>query len=409
MARKIKFSKNSESKISSLCKDISNFLDLEDREYDSLYNKIYNFIFYDYKNIKDCKENDIVDFYIKELLKSFTDISLLEDKEYWTTLNNKVRTKLVKRYVPKKSYDDNVIRYYDDVKREYILHPMADSDNLEFCLENRDIFIKNNLKLVVDCAKRYVGLGLEYEDLIQAGNVGLLKAFDKFDSSRANLRFAITDDIEKSEKESFTFNDAARIVKDNFLYTKLLDQTLAKIPKTGFKTKQDFLDWTQKNIKAASFASIAFSWIRAQIVLELNSYCNILRIPKSVKDAGGVQFIFLDQENPHTHDTYSDNQTSDVTFDEFLTENDKLERAESQNELKIIVDKLLDILPVNDRRLVRKRFGINTPFALSLSELAENEGMSLSKVKQVITSSLKTLSENITEDQRDILVELFAN
>ena len=56
-------------------------------------------------------------------------------------------------------------------------------------------FIKNNLKLVVNCAKRYLDNGLPFEDLIQAGNVGLLTAFEKFDTERGNLRFAINKKI----------------------------------------------------------------------------------------------------------------------------------------------------------------------------------------------------------------------
>ena len=69
---------------------------------------------------------------------------------------------------------------------------------MAFVPENRDVFIKNNLKLVIDCAKRYQNLGLPLDDLIQAGNEGLLITFNKFDTDRANLRFAILDDINKS-------------------------------------------------------------------------------------------------------------------------------------------------------------------------------------------------------------------
>ncbi len=48
----------------------------------------------------------------------------------------------------------------------------------------RNTLIEKNLKLVVSVAKRYRGCGLPFEDLIQEGNVGLLKAVDKFDPDR---------------------------------------------------------------------------------------------------------------------------------------------------------------------------------------------------------------------------------
>lgn len=51
-------------------------------------------------------------------------------------------------------------------------------------MENRDNFISENLGLVHACCKRFVGKGIEYDDLFQAGSIGLIKAADGFDSSR---------------------------------------------------------------------------------------------------------------------------------------------------------------------------------------------------------------------------------
>jgi RNA polymerase sporulation-specific sigma factor len=51
-------------------------------------------------------------------------------------------------------------------------------------MENRDNFIEDNLGLVHSCCKRFVGKGIEYDDLYQAGCVGLIKATDGFDESR---------------------------------------------------------------------------------------------------------------------------------------------------------------------------------------------------------------------------------
>lgn len=45
----------------------------------------------------------------------------------------------------------------------------------------RDILINSNLRLVISVAKQYTNAGMEFEDLIQEGNVGLIKAVDKFD------------------------------------------------------------------------------------------------------------------------------------------------------------------------------------------------------------------------------------
>lgn len=48
----------------------------------------------------------------------------------------------------------------------------------------RDIKIEENLGLVHSCARRFMGRGVDYEDLVQAGCVGLIKAVDNFDDER---------------------------------------------------------------------------------------------------------------------------------------------------------------------------------------------------------------------------------
>ena len=51
-------------------------------------------------------------------------------------------------------------------------------------MNDRDAFIAANLGLVHSCAQRFRGRGLEYDDLYQAGCVGLIKAYDAFDRTR---------------------------------------------------------------------------------------------------------------------------------------------------------------------------------------------------------------------------------
>lgn len=426
MSRQVvnKLNKTSEKSLQIFFRKIEDFVI---GDFDSFKTKFLEVIYKDLRLLKDCSERSIVDFYeqcAKELLSDYPEIN----DDFWKILTSKTRNRLAEKYTSKKTFDNNIDIYFNEVKREYILHPQGESEEMEFCDENKDVFIKNNLKLVVECARRYQNLGLPLEDLIQIGNIGLLTAFERFDTERANLRFYIIKDIEKFEREQFTYEESMTLIKQNFKYTKLLDSTLNKIPKNGFKSKEDFINWTNTNIKKASFASISFIWIRAMIIIELNKYSKIIRVPKKTKlknkeedninlvleeefdketideNTHPISIIRLDSINPHTEDNYFDNVISDSAMDEFLIEDESLETMERQTSFKMLVERALEKLSNLDRRIIKKRYGIDYPYQLSINEIAENEGLTLNKVKYIISNSQKIIMNSIDpEDKRTIL------
>ena len=89
---------------------------------------------------------------------------------------------------PKSVIDDPVKVYLKDIGRVPLLSPEEEID-LAIRIsagdkEAKDILTKANLRLVVSIAKRYVGRGMMFLDLIQEGNLGLIKAVDKFDHTK---------------------------------------------------------------------------------------------------------------------------------------------------------------------------------------------------------------------------------
>jgi len=404
MPRKVKTkSKASEEKI----KNLLTSLNIEDSY---LSENLISFIDYDIKMIKECQEKSIVDNYLY-YFKSKYDLNKKYDDNESLNLLKEVRklsrNKLADEYAPDVQFEDTIDRYFNDVKREYIKHPMGESEQYEMSDDNRDLFIKNNLKTVIECAKRYRGMGLEFEDLIQIGNMGLLKAWNKFDTSKSDLRDLIIKDVEDFNKDDFTIEEAKYIVSKNFRYPKLLDETLAKIPVDGFKCKGDFINWANTNIRKASFASLGFIWARAAITSELNAYSSIIKISKSKRTGDDkVVFINLDSLNPHTDDNFNDDELFEISNDEFIESDDNIENMERKDMFKTIVNEQLFKLSAKERRILMKRFGINTPYNLSISDIAENEGMTQREVKSCIEKGLQKIADNISEENKKLLIEL---
>lgn len=404
MRKSVSLTKKSLKKIDTFIEENIDYLDGIDKQ------DLVDLITNEVKLIKECSEASIVDIYLNNIT-----LYLRNSDIDYDGLKKHCRSKLAAS-LTNKTFDNNVDIYFNEIKRQYIEHPIKEQDDLEFNEENKEIFIKNNLKQVITCAKKFTGLGLPFEDLIQAGNVGLMTAFEKFDKNKANLRIKIINSIKQSDKEVFSYNEAKQLVSCAFDYSKNLEQTTAKIPTDGFESKSDFIEWANSHIKTAAFSSVAFKWIMAYIRIELNKYGKTLRIPtqtptkfdpdidESIREnlqKNKYSIIQLDSENNYTEDQYHDDDIFDIANEAFLVEDTSLEVEEQNNAFKDIIARLLNDLDAQSRRIIKKRFGIDIGFEKSISEIAYEEGLSDNKVKYIINSSFKDIMKKLSDIDKE--------
>lgn len=364
----------------------------------------------DVKGIKESNEKKIVDLYIQygSILPEHSE----NIKKGIETVSFKVRHFLSETYTDK-IHDDIIDMYFNDVRREYILCPSNASNNLEFIPENRDTFIRNNLKLVVSIAKKYRNFGLPFEDLIQAGNYGLMIAFERFDANRNTLRGKVITAIKESKYEYFSKDDALSLLSEFFTYDNILTKAEKKLPEDGFNSKDEFINWAKVNVKTAIFASVAYRWIESYIKQELGHHRSTVRFSKTKEDkenpnAAANYVISLDSVNPYTDDNYNDNLLEDITQEEFIIEDERIINEERNEYFKDVIDRALSGLSILDRRIIKKKFGIGFPNELSNNEIAESEGLSLTDVKNSINKSLKYIEEEIPDDVKENIIELFS-
>lgn len=367
----------------------------------------------DVRGIKEGNEKKIVDLYIQygEIILDYPD-NVLEGIQ---KISENVRRHLAGKYT-NKTHDDIIDIYFNDVRREYILCPSNASNDLDFLPENRDTFIRNNLKLVVSIAKKFRNFGLPFEDLIQAGNYGLLIAFERFDAERNTLRGKVIKAINESPYNYFSKEDALSLLSEKFTYDNMLSKTEKKIPEDGFATKEEFIKWSKVNVKTAIFASVAYRWIESYIKQELDKYRSTIRFPKSKKDdpennpqnKPGNYVISLDSINPYTDDNYNDNLLEEVTQEEFIIEDERIVNEERNEYFTSVLERAFAGLNNMDMRILKRRYGIGFPNELSVNEIAEAEGLSISDVKQSINRSINYIYKNMSDETKENIIELFS-
>lgn len=292
------------------------------------------------------------------------------------------------------SSTNSIQQYFKEINDIYSKH--KNDYNIEYCAENREKLIEMNLKTVISVAKKYQGLGLSLNELISAGNLGLVTAYDKFDPSRSKLKDNMIESIEQLSDE-FTYNELENVVKQYLTYGDVKKKFNDGFAINKNYTKKDVIKWINSNIFNAKFNSIATMWIRAYILIEIDNNSRIVKKPKSEiyrdKEKYGAykKEITLDIDAPISED-------SDTTLHEvFQTEDDTktdLEVAEAYDTFKEGLNLLLTGVKTRDRSIFLKKFGIGLPRPMLPKEIADQEGLSIARISQIFQTVIEQMQKN---------------
>lgn len=287
---------------------------------------------------------------------------------------------------------NSIQQYFKEVGDIYAKH--NNDYNIEFCEDNRDKLIEMNLKAVISMAKKYQGLGLSLQDLISAGNYGLVVAFDKFDPNRSKLKDNVLSCIEPLPDE-FTFEELNDNVKQYFTYGDIKKKFCDAFVAGETYNKKDVIKWVNKNVFNAKFNSIATMWIRAYILIEIDKYSRLVKKPKvdiyKDKEETGAfkKEVTIDIDCPMTAVSIN----NDVMSIEDDTKYD-LEVSEAYMTFKNGLNKLLEGVKPRDRSIFLKKFGIGLPRPMLPKEIAYQEGLSKARVSQIFQSVIEQMQIN---------------
>ena len=301
---------------------------------------------------------------------------------------------LINAAITESQTSNSTQQYFKEINNIYNKH--NNEYDIEYCPENRDKLIEMNLKTVISIAKKYQGLGLSLQELISAGNLGLVTAWDKFDPSRSKLKDNILEEI-KNLGDTFQYNELVDAMYKYFEYGDIQKKFCDRFKQNTTYTKKELISWINSNIYNAKFNSIATMWIKAYILIELDNNSRVVKKPKAEiykdreKYGAYKKEITLDVDAPISSDT-------DTSYGDLLKLEDEtlsdMDVAEAHDLYKSNLIKLLDGVKPRDRAIFLKKFGIGLPRPMLPKEIADQDGLSIARISQIFQNVIEQIRQN---------------
>jgi RNA polymerase primary sigma factor len=229
-----------------------------------------------------------------------------------------------------------------------------------------------NTRLVVSIAKRYMGQGLPFPDLIQEGNVGLMRAVDKYDYKRGNrfstyatwwIRQAITRALAQKTRTIRIPLHMTERIRQMYRTAQVLEQTLGHRPTPEEIAKE--MELPPESVRGMMDAS------QHAIALE-----------RPVGDDGDSEFgdFIEDQDSPSPVE------------------------AATQHLLQETIEEVLSELTPRQSHILRLRFGLGGGEPHTLEEIANKFGLSRERIRQLEKEALRRLRHpRLAHNLRDYL------
>lgn len=218
--------------------------------------------------------------------------------------------------------------------------------------------VKANLRFVVSVAKQYQGRGLSLDDLIEEGNIGLIKAARKFDETKGFkfISYAVWW-IRQCILEALEEN--VRIVR--------LPMNQENLLRNINKVRQNYLQEQNREPSNDEISEV--------LGVPANKIGEVIRLSKR----------YMSVDSPFEEG--EDNSLADVIPSKHPDTDANLDKESLHED----IDKVLSLLPIRSRDIIKLNFGIGCE-PLSLEDIGDHFGISRERTRQILYNSLKEIS-----------------
>lgn len=288
------------------------------------------------------------------------------------------------RYFPASYYNaSGIIRQY--LKEISPIPVLSNEEQIKLVMKchkgdkkARQELIIHNLKLVVSIAKQYLNLGLSFEDLIQEGNLGLIRAIEKFDVTKETA-FSTYATTWIKAKITRALSEKVRIIRLPYYKEEMLQQYKKYL--TMFIKLKGYYPSIDEMVELSGFTK--------EDLIEFKSYLK--------------EIVSLDEMIEYGKDECLKDSTE-------LSIIEKLEEESLQEDIYKRIRYALKVLPEMDRNIIKDLYGLNDGKTKTSTKIAPHYGVSRETIRKRKIKSLKSLQEkNKNTKLRELAIEYNGN